>query len=288
MNNHSKYMVELASKGRNEEVAEFALWLKLRSKKRALSKKKTRLRNTRRQREYAINTMNSLSENEFKLQFRMSRSSFNRLLLMMYDKLDISEIGKVNARNASGSYVEPSIKLAVTLRWLAGGSYLDICFGYGLSTSAFYNYQNGIVWKTLDIVNEVFQIQFPVGDIEALNKIQAGFEKDSFGRIKGCVMAVDGWVVKTRQPFKSEVDNINCFRNRKHCFGLVVIGGVDSECRFNLLSVKSPGSTNDCIAWEFTSHYTDIHCRNLLPYNMFYIGDEGYYVCERALCCVNH
>ena len=206
----------------------------------------------------------------------MSRLSFDTLLAMVNDNLEISKRGKINAINSSGSYVEPRIKLAVTLRWLAGGSHLDICFGYGLSTSAFYNYEHGILWKTLEAINAAFQIQFPVSNNEDLMKIQSGFERHSFGRIKGCVMAVDGWVIKTRQPYKSEVENINCFRNRKDCFGVVVIGGVDSECRFNLLSVKSPGSTNDCIAWEFTSHYSQIHCGNMLPDNMFYIGDQGF------------
>lgn len=273
MNNISKFMIVTAG----SEQEELIFWMKLRaSKKRLLVKARKRERSIQRQRQYAIDTMEALSNKMFKLQYRMSRLSFNHLLAKLYHKLDISERGKVNARNGSGSYVEPSIKLAVTLRWLAGGSHLDICFGYGISTSTFYNSQNGILWKTLEYISESMHITFPVSNTEALNKIEQGFAAHSFGRLRGCVMAVDGWVVKTRQPYKSEVENINCFRNRKECFGLVVIGGVDSECRFNLLSVKSPGSTNDCIAWEFTNHYTDIHCRKLLPPNMFYIGDEGF------------
>ena len=29
-------------------------------------------------------------------------------------------------------------KLAITLRWLAGGSYLDICFAFGISQGTFF------------------------------------------------------------------------------------------------------------------------------------------------------
>jgi hypothetical protein len=87
---------------------------------------------------------------------------------------------------------------------------------------------------------------------------------------------MDGWVVRTRKPHRSEVSNINCFRNRKDCYGLEVIGGVDSDCRFRMLSIKSLGSTNDCVAWEFSNHYTDIIAKQLLPPKFFYIGDKEF------------
>ena len=119
-------------------------------------------------------------------------------------------------------------------------------------------------------------INFPVHDNEELARIECGFSSYSFGRLPGCVMAVDGWVVKTRQPYRSEVQNVTCFRNRKDCYGLVVLAGVDSNCKFLFFSVCSPGSTNDNIAWEFSTVYREVIAKNKLPRNYYFIGDEGF------------
>ena len=238
--------------------------------------RKVRNRNRIRNRMYAVMEMDLMSEEEFRVQYRMRRDIFNCLLQKILPNISLSERGVINGNNSSGSIIQPKIKLAVTLRYLAGASHLDLSFGYGVSKSGLFNQTNGIIWKTMEAINNVLEISFPVDDVSKMNDIEIGFRKYSLHRIRGCVMAVDGWVVRTRKPYRSEVSNINCFRNRKDCYGLVVIGGVDSDCRFRMLSIKSPGSTNDCVAWEFSNHYTDIIAKQLLPPQFFYIGDEGF------------
>lgn len=52
------------------------------------------------------------------------------------------------AMNSSGSPIPVRTRLAVTLRWLAGGSYLDLCFAWGIAVSMFYH-MDGILWPTL-------------------------------------------------------------------------------------------------------------------------------------------
>lgn len=54
------------------------------------------------------------------------------------------------------------------------------------------------------------------------------------------------------------------------------MAGVDARCRFTMLNLQSPGSANDCIAWEYTRHYTDIILKKRFPPQYFYIGDEGF------------
>jgi hypothetical protein len=105
-------------------------------------------------------------------------------------------------------------RLAVTLRWLAGGSYLDICFAFGISTGTFFK-NGGILWGTIAALNYVLEIGFPLYDEAKLEEISEGFSKYSFSRMKGCVMAMDGWVCRTRLPSRSECANQICFRNRK-------------------------------------------------------------------------
>lgn len=70
------------------------------------------------------------------------------------------------------------------------------------------------------------------------------------GELMGCVTAIDGWVAKTRKPFEIEVIDVNAYRNRHDCWGLVVIAGCDAKCRYTIFSCKNSGSTNDALAWE--------------------------------------
>jgi DDE superfamily endonuclease len=93
--------------------------------------------------------------------------------------------------------------------------------------------------------------------------------------MKGCVMAMDGWVMKTRCPNAKEVTNQVCFRNRKGVWGMVIFAGCDSRCSFLMFSVKCPGSTNDCIAWEITKVFQSIVVRKLLPPQYYFICDEA-------------
>ena len=93
--------------------------------------------------------------------------------------------------------------------------------------------------------------------------------------MKGCVMAMDGWVMKTRCPNAKEVTNQICFRNRKRVWGMVIFAVCDSRCSFLMFSVKCPGSTNDCIAWEITKAFQSIVVRKLLPPQCYFICDEA-------------
>jgi hypothetical protein len=229
---------------------------------------KTRWRN----RGYALNEMEQMSDQDFTAMFRMDREAFDELLELVKNKVMVSDRGNVNAKNTSGSVILPRTRLAVTLRWLAGGSVHDICFAFGVARASFYKH-NGVLWPTIAAIDNSLSISFPISDVDALSKIEEGFAEYSFGRLRGCVMAIDGWVVKTRAPYSSEVDNITCFCNRKGFFALVVMAGVDSECRFLMFSCKSPGSTNDGIAWEHTTVFSRMH---LLLKQFYIIGDEGF------------
>jgi hypothetical protein len=45
----------------------------------------------------------------------------------------------IKARNSSGSVLPVTTRLAVTSSWLAGASFLDLCFAWGISSSSFYS-----------------------------------------------------------------------------------------------------------------------------------------------------
>ena len=73
-------------------------------------------------------------------------------------------------------------RLAVTLRWLAGGSYSEICFALEFLLVLFLK-----LWDTIAALNYVLEIGFPLYD-EA-NLVEK-FLKDFLNRMKGCVMAI--------------------------------------------------------------------------------------------------
>lgn len=135
-------------------------------------------RNRHRLRGHALVEMDKLSEEDFSRMFRMSRTGFNGLLTLIEPFLPVTDVGM--AELSSGSAISNSTKLAVTLRWLAGGSYLDICFAWGVSKASFFS-DRGIVWPVLESIDKAIEIGLPINDIDALQKIASDFSIYSHG-----------------------------------------------------------------------------------------------------------
>ena len=87
-----------------------------------------------RNRGYALNEMDFLSDVRFHRMFRMTRLTFFALLDLINPLIERAE----KAPKFSGGTIPTKTRLAVTLRWLAGGSYEDICFAFGISVSSFF------------------------------------------------------------------------------------------------------------------------------------------------------
>ena len=236
--------------------------------------------NRHRNRGYALEEISHISNGTFSTMFRMSREGFEELFNLtspfMHDTNE--HMAKVSA----GSALSKRTKLYATLRWLAGGSYLDICFAWGLSKAAFFSTHSewGVVWPVVDAIDAAFAIGLPLNNVEELQKLADEFAVLSHGQLPGAVTAIDGWVAQTRKPFLSEVDDIMAYRNRHGCWGLVVLAGCDARCRFTMFSCKNSGSTNDCIAWELSLLKKLVIDEGKLPAQFFLIGDE-------AFTCVN-
>jgi hypothetical protein len=60
-------------------------------------------------------------------------------------------------RRSSGSPISTRTRLAITLRWLAGGSYIDICFAWGISEASFYS-DRGALWPTIEALDKLFEL----------------------------------------------------------------------------------------------------------------------------------
>jgi hypothetical protein len=66
--------------------------------------------------------------------FRLDRDSFYELVEVLNNKI---QRDAMKAACSSGSPITTVTRLAVTLRWIAGGSYIDLCFACGVSVASF-------------------------------------------------------------------------------------------------------------------------------------------------------
>ena len=193
-----------------------------------------------------------LSNKEFSRLFRIDRETFSELLLKITPFLPITNEQK--AINSSGSMITNEMKLGMTLRWLSGGSYLDICCEYGVSPKTFYS-KKGILWPTLDALDKALQLSFPIDDDEELARLSKEFKDMSFGHFEFCVGAIDGLVLRTRAPFLKEVRYPTSYRNRKGCFGVLCLAVADLRGKFLSFSCNHSGSTHDSLAYSTSYLY---------------------------------
>jgi hypothetical protein len=87
--------------------------------------------NVHRCRGFALEQMSQLTEVSFKRMFHVNRVAFNVILNRIkpyFDNLNVTRV-----INSSGSHISVVTRLAVTLRWLAGGSYFYLCFAWGVA-----------------------------------------------------------------------------------------------------------------------------------------------------------
>jgi len=58
----------------------------------------------------------------------------------------------------------------------------------------------------------------------------AAINRDSAHVFRDCVMAIDGWICKTRKSYRTEVPDVMKYRSRKGCWGFtVVLAGSDAK-----------------------------------------------------------
>ena len=90
--------------------------------------KRNRRRNRIRNRKHALAEMDSIDDKMFHKMFRMSRHALSNLLGILEEHFEDRDSTSIRqAENSSGSVITTKTALAVTLRWLAGASYIDLC-----------------------------------------------------------------------------------------------------------------------------------------------------------------
>ena len=166
---------------------------------------------------------NMLNDRQFRRMFRMTRECF--ALLSDKIKINVGESkfksqvyidtflnypGSIYQANCetTGGFISGEVKLAITIRLLAGGDCLDLGVMFDISSA----HCNTIMYEVLN--NWINKTK--IGDIDiyaylnneiALKKESEGFSKRSNGVLVGAIGAIDGWLVKIQKP-SYRLDNI--------------------------------------------------------------------------------
>jgi len=209
-----------------------------------------------------------LQPNFFSRLYRMSKGSF----FLLADKLEGFE-------SASELRSCKLMRLSIALRWLGGGSYLDIAIAHQLSISSVYKHIN----DTISAIDNVLNLHFPYNDNDWLASSSLGFSRDGKSPINGCIAALDGIAIKINEPSSRDVCNPSTYYNRKGFFALNVQALCDSSYKFLFVSAITPGSSHDSSALAMSS------LADLLKKNdggikeKYWIAGDAAYVCTNRL-----
>ena len=139
-------------------------------------------------------------------------------------------------------------KLAITLRFHAGGSYLDIREMWGIRTTTFYDTVHVMLQALHKLphpdclsLNEILEMPDAQKD-EHLSAISKEFACLANGLFVGCIWCIDGLCIRIQRPPESKVSNPARCYNRKGFFALSMQGVCDARRRIRSASITCPGN----------------------------------------------
>jgi len=135
--------------------------------------------------ENKIQQLNNMEEKDFYDRFRMPRILFNNVCDIITPLIDVGPATGGRKR------IPTKIQLALTLRYLAGATYLDIIDNYQVSKSVIYN----ILDRVCAAIIEKFPIKIPTR--EQANEYALKFCQKS--DLTNCVGAIDGLLIAMEQ-----------------------------------------------------------------------------------------
>ena len=158
----------------------------------------------------------------------------------------------------TGGLISGEIKMALTLRILAGGSYLDLSLLFEIGSSYAYQILHEVVknWILDDRLVKINGLDY-VSDETMMEAVALQFAQRSSGVINGCIGALDGWIVKTKRPTKNRdgVVNPGSFRSRKGYFGINVQTISSQKKKILFRDISSRGAEHDSTAFKNSPLY---------------------------------
>ena len=135
-------------------------------------------------------------------------------------------------KKSLGGFVCGEVKLAIALRILAGGSYLDVSdIFHVVPTSCFPMFHKTMKnWICTNPYHDI-DIKKYLTDENSMKKTAYKFSQSSRGLFKNVIGALDGWLVKIICPSLTEEDmkNQGHYHSRKGFYALNVQVIVDKD-----------------------------------------------------------
>jgi|TARA_B110000211_G_scaffold159696_1_gene180805 hypothetical protein len=203
---------------RRRAVLETSAQLLVDLESREKSARARRRHNKHRQRLDWGSHVDNIGPRLFQRAYRLNHDEFDTLLAKIRAHAGCTSLSAIRARASSGSPVTLECRLAATLRYLAGGSYIDICFVHGIAPRTFYT----MLWSTMEAIETVETICFPIDDEDELERLATDFGAETRGIMDGCVGALDGYCLRIRKPHAKEHGNPLSFLNRKSFYSINV------------------------------------------------------------------
>ncbi len=216
----------------------------------------------------------------FRRMYRMDLESFVKLSSMVEPHFRVNE--KMSKVRTTKGTITTEITLHCLLRWLAGGSYIDIRLSAGISRSSFYRCIHGAM-NAISTMQDISILSFPPDeDTQSLLANNFRDVSGTSGILNGCVGVLDGFLLQTCTPTESGSNgNVKAyFSGHYHCYGVNVQGMCDSKCRFIYLAAAAPGGCNDIVAFRRCGLQQLI---NRLPVGRYIVGDNAYVCSEHLL-----
>jgi len=224
----------------------------------------------------------NMTEKEFRRFYRMKPKVFYEILHDIAHKIKKNE--QMGYVSTTSGCVEPRVRLAVALRFLAGGSYLDISKLFGVSENNVYT----CVWDVVLAVNETYDFPWMTKnklDVEKMEEtlpgIAEGFKAKSDGDLfDKCIGALDGWLPIIAKPPQGVVGSRNQMYCIKGFYSVNVQAVSDAKRHFLYYDISCYGSTHDSLAFLVSSLY-DVMSNLHLDY--YLVADAAYTATEWCL-----
>jgi DDE superfamily endonuclease len=209
--------------------------------------------------------------------YRMDLQSFTKLCSLVDPFVSVDPVMS-EIRTGKGP-ITTEIALHCLLRWLGGGSYLDIRLCAGISITAFYN----SVYRCIAAILHCEQLRYSLpATADEIEEAESAFKAHSTGGvIDGCVACVDWLLLRIQTPSPDETGNVKAyFSGHYQAYGINVQAACDAQCRFVFAALAAPGGANDITAFRKTALHTYIQN---LPLGKYIIGDNAYVCSEHLL-----
>jgi len=176
------------------------------------------------------------------------------------------------------------VRTALALRYMGGGSYVDMCVAFGVHSASVYR----AVWDVVDAVNSspALALDFQVEDCTRRAAYAARFKAQRNSPFGNVIGALDGIAVHQEQPLATDVTCVADYYSRKGFYALNVQAICDADYKFRWMSCKSPGSAHDSSAFTGTNlGQALLHPENPLAARLIQVGhciaaDEAYAASE--------